>query len=52
MAETIRLKPNEQDLTKELKVVLDNLRKVCEFKAKAVESLEIAKVNFNVDRGK
>lgn len=46
MAETIRLRPNEQDLIKELKNALNDLRKICDFKTKFLDGLEIAKVNF------
>jgi uncharacterized protein YgfB (UPF0149 family) len=48
MAETVRQRPNEQDLTKELKTALQDLRKICELRANVLDNLEISKVNFQV----
>ena len=48
MVETVRQRPNEQDLTKELRTALEDLRKICELRANVLDNLEISKVNFQV----
>ena len=48
MAETIHQRLNEQDLTKELRTALQDLRKICELRANVLDNLEISKVNFQV----
>ena len=52
MAETVRQRPNEQDLTKELRTALQNLRKICELRADVLDNLEISKVNFQAEDAK
>jgi len=52
MAETVRQRPTEQDLTKELRTALEDLRKICELKANVLDNLEISKVNFHAEDAK
>jgi len=53
MSRTIsRRYPSDQDPTVELELALTKLREILLFKSQVMDNLEIAKVNFNVDRGK
>jgi DNA-binding protein len=52
VAETVRQRPNEQDLTKELRTALQDLRKICELRANILDNLEISKVNFQTEDAK
>lgn len=46
MAETVRQRPNEQDLTKGLRTALQDLRKICELRANVLDNLRDAQVNM------
>ena len=53
MSRTISRKhPSDQDPTVELELALTKLREILLFKSQVIDNLEMAKVNFNIDRGK
>ena len=50
MAKTISKRMNDQDLTVEANLALESLRQILLLKSKVLDHLEIAKINFHVEK--